>query len=152
MSIMSIHATKVEKDMNQQEICQDAIKKHCDHDQFFSNMDLYVLLYPYKQLVYQVPGTTKMFSLVKYNTELGKPFLKLTLFLRKRFSVKFVNRICSFVQHFFHAEMSIFVGNVVFQTSKIRVKSNLTKSLKYACEHFTFKTIVRFPSCIFIGK
>ena len=71
MSIMSIQAIKVEKDMNQQEICQLAIKKHCDHDQFFSNMELYVLLYLCKKLVYQVPGTTKMFSSVKYNIELG---------------------------------------------------------------------------------
>ena len=31
--------------------------------------------------------------------------------------------------------MSSFVGNAVLQTSKIRVKSNLTKSLKYTCEN-----------------
>ena len=35
---------KVGKDMNQEEICQLVIKKHCD-------------------IVYQVPGTTEMFTL-----------------------------------------------------------------------------------------
>ena len=152
MSIMSIQAMKVEKDVNQQEVCQLAIKKHRHHDQFFSSMELYVLPYPYKKLVYQVPGTTKMFSLAKYNTKLGKPFFKLTLFLRKRFSATFVNRICSCFQHIFHAEMSIFVGNVVLQTLKIRVKSNLTKSLKYTCENFPFKSIFSFLSRRYIGK
>ena len=42
---------KVGKDINQEEICQLAIKKHCDHDQFFSNLEQYVLLYPDKKLV-----------------------------------------------------------------------------------------------------
>ena len=74
---------KVGKDMNQEEICQLAIKKHCDHDQFFTNLEQYVLLYPDKKLVYQVPGTTEMFTLAKYKTKLGKPFSKLTLFLCK---------------------------------------------------------------------
>ena len=74
---------KVRKDMNQEEICQLAIKKHCDHDQFFTNLEQYVLLYPDKKLVYQVPGTTEMFTLAKYKTELGKPFSILTLFLCK---------------------------------------------------------------------
>ena len=74
---------KVGKDMNQEEICQLAIKKHCNHDQFFTNLEQYVLLYPDKKLVYQVPGTTEMFTLAKYKTELGKPFSKLTLFFCK---------------------------------------------------------------------
>ena len=42
--------------MKQQEICQLTIKKHCNHDQFFSNLEQYVLVYPDKKLVYQVPG------------------------------------------------------------------------------------------------
>ena len=74
---------KVEKDMNQEETCQLAIKKHCDHDQLFSNLEQYVLLYPDKKLVCQVPGTADMFTLAKYKTELGKHFSKLTLFLCK---------------------------------------------------------------------
>ena len=74
---------KVGKDMNQEEICQLAIKKHCNHYQFFTGLEQYVLLYPDKKLVYQVPGTTEMFTLAKYKTELGKPFSKLTLFLCK---------------------------------------------------------------------
>ena len=74
---------KVGKDMNQEEICQLAIKEHCDHDQFFTNLEQYVLLYPDKKLVYQVPGTTEMFTLAKYKTELCKPFSKLMLFLCK---------------------------------------------------------------------
>ena len=72
---------KVGKDMNQEEICQLAIKKHCNHYQFFTGLEQYVLLYPDKKLVYQVPGTIEMFTLAKYKTELGKPFSKLTLFL-----------------------------------------------------------------------
>ena len=72
---------KVQKDMKQQEICQLAIKKPCNHDQLFSNQ--YVLLYPDKNLVYQVPGTTEMFTLAKYKTELDKSFSKLTLSLCK---------------------------------------------------------------------
>ena len=74
---------KVGKDMNQKEICQLANQKHYDHDQFLSNLEQYVLLYPDKKLVYQAPGTTAMFTLTKYKTELGKPFSKLTLFLCK---------------------------------------------------------------------
>ena len=74
---------KVGKDMNQEEICQLTIKKHCDHDQFFSNLEQYVLLYPDKKLVYQVPGTSEMFTLAKHKTNFGKPFSKLTLFLCK---------------------------------------------------------------------
>ena len=39
-------------------------------------------------------GTTEMFTLGKYKTELGETFSKLTLFLckEKDFSVKFINR------------------------------------------------------------
>ena len=70
---------KVGKDMNQQEICQLAIKKHGDHGQLFSNLEQYVLLYPDKILVYQVPGTTEIFTLTKCKTELTKPSSKLTL-------------------------------------------------------------------------
>ena len=72
---------KVQKDMKQQEICQLAIKKPCNNDQLFSNQ--YVLLYPDKNLVYQVPGTSEMFTLAKYKTELDKSFSKLTLSLCK---------------------------------------------------------------------
>ena len=106
---------KVGKDINQEEICQLAIKKHCDHDQFFSNLEQYVLLYPDKKLVYQVPGTNEMFTLAKYKTEFGKPFAKLTLSLckKKRLSVKFIHRIgyCgtySYFQHFFQAKIISF--------------------------------------------
>ena len=74
---------KVGKDINQEEICQLAIKIHCDHDQLFSNLEQYVMMYPDQKLVYQVPGTTEMFTLAKYKTELGKPFSKLILFLCK---------------------------------------------------------------------
>ena len=74
---------KVGKDIDQQEVCQLTIKKQCDHDQFFSNLEQYMLLYPDKKLVYQVPGTTEMFTLAKYKTKLGKPFAKLTLFICK---------------------------------------------------------------------
>ena len=69
--------------MNQEEIYQLAIKKHCDHDQFFSNLEQHVLLYPDKKLLYQVLSTIEMFTLAKYKTELGKTFSKLTLFFCK---------------------------------------------------------------------
>ena len=42
------------------------------------DLEQYVLMCPDKKLVHQVSGTTEMFTLAKYKTELGKPFSKLT--------------------------------------------------------------------------
>ena len=99
---------KVGKDVNQEEICQLAIKKHCDHDQFFSNLEQYVLLYPDKKLVYQVPGTTEMFTLAKYKTELGELFSKLALFICKEKDFQ------SGLLKGFHDEVHILIFNIFF--------------------------------------
>ena len=122
---------KVGKDMNQEEICQLTIKKHCDHDQFFTNLEQYVLLYPDKKLVYQVPGTTEMFTLAKYKSELGKPFSKLTLFLCKEKDFQsslltgFDDEVHILIFNIFSCKNKYFLENNVLQNSKCELNQTL---------------------------
>ena len=102
--------------MNQEEIRELAIKKHCDHDQVFSNLEQYELLYPDKKLVCQVPGTIEMFTLAKYKTEFGKPFSKLTLF--KVYLQDLMMRYIFLFSTFFSSKCKYFLENDVLQNSK----------------------------------
>ena len=49
-------ALKVGKDYGVVEVCQAAVKKHTDHDQFFCGEEDYILLYPDQKPVLKVPG------------------------------------------------------------------------------------------------
>ena len=74
---------KVCKDFSSEQTLTAAVKKHADHDQFFSAAEDYVLLYPDQKLVKYVPGTNEDFSVAGYKKELFKPYSKLDLFLCK---------------------------------------------------------------------
>ena len=74
---------KVCKDFSSEQTLTAAVKKHADHDQFFSAVEDYVLLYPHQKLVKYVPGTNEDFSVAGYKKEFSKPYSKLDLFLCK---------------------------------------------------------------------
>ena len=74
---------KVCKDFSSEQTLTAAVKKHADHDQFFSAAVDYVLFNPDQKLVKYVPGTNEDFSVAGYKKELSKPYFKLDLFLCK---------------------------------------------------------------------
>ena len=76
-------ALRVGKDFGAREVCEAAVKKHSDHDQFFCGDEDYILLYPDQKAVVKVPGSDEKFSVAKYKQELAKPYSKVDLFICK---------------------------------------------------------------------
>ena len=76
-------ALKVGKDFGSEQVLVIAIKKHSDHDQFFSGEEEYVLLYPDQKVVNKVPGSNDDFTVAKYKQELAKSYSKCGLYLCK---------------------------------------------------------------------
>ena len=70
------------------EVCQAAVKKHADHDQFFCGEEDYILLYPDQKPVLKVPGSDEDFSVAKYKQELAKPYSKVDLYICKETEFK----------------------------------------------------------------
>ena len=79
---------KVGKDYGVVEVCQAAIKKHAEHDQFFCGEEDYILLYPDQKPVLKVPGSDEDFSVAKYKQELAKPYSKVVLYICKETEFK----------------------------------------------------------------
>ena len=69
-------ALRVGKDFGVREVCEAAVKKHSDHDQFFCGDEDYILLYPDQKAVVKVPGNDENFTVAKYKQELAKPYSK----------------------------------------------------------------------------
>ncbi|KAK3736371.1 hypothetical protein QZH41_006146 [Actinostola sp. cb2023] len=74
---------KVGKELNAKQVLDAAVKKHSDHDQFFSEDDNYVLIYPDQKIVEKVPGTNEEFAVANYKKELAKPYSKCDLYICK---------------------------------------------------------------------
>ena len=85
-------ALKVGKDYGVVEVCQAAVKKHADHDQFFCGEEDYILLYLDQKPVLKVPGSDEDFSVAKYKQELAKPYSKVDLYICKETEFKKIGK------------------------------------------------------------
>ena len=85
-------ALKVGKDYGVVEVCQAAVKRHADHDQFFCGEEDYILLYPDQKPVLKVPGSDEDFSVAKYKQELAKPYSKVDLYICKETELKNIGK------------------------------------------------------------
>ena len=56
---------RVVKDFGAREVCEAAVKKHSDHDQFSCGDKDYILLYPDQRAVLKVPGSDENFTVAK---------------------------------------------------------------------------------------
>ena len=85
-------ALKVGKDYGVVEVCQAAVKRRADHDQFFCGEEDYILLYPDQKPVLKVPGSDEDLSVAKYKQELAKPLSKVDLYICKETELKNIGK------------------------------------------------------------
>ena len=72
---------QVKKRFHADQVLKWAIKKHANHNQNFCDIENYCLMYPDMKIVDNVPGTQRKFTVQKYKDELGRPYLKIDLYL-----------------------------------------------------------------------
>ena len=88
---------QVKKGFYADQVLKSAVKKHADHDQHFCDIENYCLMYPDMKIVDPVPGTQHKFTVQKYKDELGRPYLKIDLYLCKAVNAE---KTCTFENWF----------------------------------------------------
>jgi len=71
----------VHESFTAEKVLQTAVKKIAENNQYFCSLDSYALIYPDFRIVKHLPGTNTNFTLGAYKHYLGKPFLKIDLYV-----------------------------------------------------------------------
>ena len=75
---------QVIKEFDDDQVLKSAVKKHADHDRNFCDIENYCLMYPDMKIADVVPEIQYKFTVQKYKYELGRPYLKTSLYFNAK--------------------------------------------------------------------